>query len=88
MVWPKSLPRFLNPWWANHNNINSTHDFVEQVKHLKLAPGKCLSSYDVPALFTSVPVDLALRVVKNLLEKDNLLNNRTVLPVKDIIFYC
>ena len=32
------------------HHINSTHDFVEQVKHLTLAPGECLSSYDVSAL--------------------------------------
>ena len=48
------------------HHINSTHDFVEQVKHITLAPGKCLSSYDVCAHFTSVPVDPAL---KDLLEK-------------------
>ena len=32
-------------------HINSTHDFVEQVKHSNLAPGQCLNSYDVSALF-------------------------------------
>ena len=36
---------------------------------LSLAHGECLSSYDVSALFTSVPVDPALRVIKDLLEK-------------------
>ena len=55
------------------HHINSTKDFVEQVKHITLAPGECLSSYDVSALFTSVPVDPALRVIKDLLEKDIIL---------------
>ena len=50
-------------------HINSTHEFVEQVKHITLAPGEYLSSYDVSALFTSVPVDPALKVIKELLEK-------------------
>ena len=36
-------------------------------------------------LFTSVPVDPVLRVIKDLLEKDPTLKDRTVLPVKDII---
>ena len=36
-------------------------------------------------LFTSVPVEPALGAIKELLEKDPILNNRTVLPVKDII---
>ena len=66
------------------HHINSTHDFVEQVKHINLAPGECLSSYDVSALFTSVPVDPALKVIKDLLEKDPTFKERTALPVEDI----
>ena len=65
--------------------ISSTHDFVGQVKQLTLAAGECLSSYDVSALFTSVPVDPALGVIKDLLEKDPTLKDRTVLTVNDII---
>ena len=46
--------------------------------------GECLSSYDVSALFTSVPIDPALNIIKDLLEKDNTLKERTVLAVNDI----
>ena len=67
------------------HHINSTQDFVEQVKHITLAPGECLSSYDVSALFTSVPVDPALNIIKDLLEKDHPLKERTVMGVSDII---
>ena len=66
------------------HHINSTHDFVEQVKHINLAHGECLSSYDVSALFTSVPVNPSLKIIKDLLEKDSTLKERTVLPVEDI----
>ena len=65
--------------------INSTQDFVEQAKHITLAPVECLSSYDVSALFTSVPVVQALNIIKDLLEKDHTLNERTVIEVSDII---
>ena len=41
------------------HHINSIQDFLEQVTHITLALGECLSSYDVSALFTSVPVDPA-----------------------------
>ena len=58
---------------------------MEQVKQFSLAPGECLRSYDVSTLFTSVPVDPSLRVIKDLLEKDSTLKDTTVLPVKDII---
>ena len=44
-----------------------------------------ISFYDVSALFTSVPVDPSLRVIKDLLEKDPTLKDRTGLPVEDII---
>ena len=36
------------------------------------------------ALFTSVQVDPALNVIKDLLEKDPTLKERTILPVEDI----
>ena len=48
-------------------------------------PEECLSSYDITALFTSVPVDPALGIIKDLLEKDITLKERTVLLVKEII---
>ena len=67
------------------HHINSTQDFVEQVKHITLAPGECLSSYDVSALFTSVPIDPALKVIKDLLVKDHILKDRTVISIDDII---
>ena len=59
-------------------------DFVEQVKHITLAPGECLNSYDVSALFTTAPLDPALRVIKDLLEKNLPLKDRTILPVENI----
>ena len=81
----KELTKILKPLVGKFpHHINSTHDFVEQVKHITLAPGECLSFYDVSVLFTSVPVDPALQVIKDLLEKTPNLKERTVLPVEDI----
>ena len=82
----KELTKILKPLVGKSpHHMNSTHDFVEQVKQLTLVPGECLSSYDVSALFTSVPVDPALGFIKDLLEKDLTLKNRTVLTVYDIV---
>ena len=82
----KELAKILKPFIGKSpHHINSTHDFVEQVKHITLGPGECLSSYDVFALFTSAPVDPALNAIKDLLEKDYTLKERTVLAVSDII---
>ena len=59
------------------HHISSTQDFVEQVKHITLVPGECLSTYDVSVLFILVPVDL--------LKNDHTLKDRTVLAVNEII---
>ena len=82
----KELAKILKPLVGKSpHHINSTQDFVEQAKHFKLEAGECLSSYDVSALFTSVPIDPALKVIKDLLVKDNTLKERTVMDVEDII---
>ena len=82
----KELAKILKPMVGKSpHHINSTQDYVEQVKHITLATGECLSSYDVSALFTSVPVDPALNIIKDLLEKNHTLMDRTVMAVSDII---
>ena len=82
----KELAKILKPLVGKFpHHINSTQDFVEQAKHITLAPVECLSSYDVSALFTSVPVDPALNIIKHLLKKDHTLKERTVIEVSDII---
>ena len=48
-------------------------------------PGECLTSYDVSTLFTSVPIDPALKIIKDLLVKDPTLKDRTVIVIDDII---
>ena len=78
----KELAKIFKPLVGKSpHHINSTQDFVEQVKHITLATGECLSSYDVSALLTPVPVDPALNIIKDLLEKDHALKERTVLAV-------
>ena len=81
----KECTKILKPLVGKSpHHINSTHDFVEKSKHITLTPGECLSSYDVSALFTSIPVDPALKVIMDLLEKDPTLKERIVLPMEDI----
>ena len=82
----KELAKILKPLVGKSpHHITSTQDFVEQVKQIKLEPGEYLSSYDVSALFTSVPIDPALNIIKDLLDKDTTLKERTIMEVSDII---
>ena len=82
----KELAKILKPLVGKSpHHINSTQDFVEQVRHITLVQGECLSSYDVSALFTSLSIDPALKIIQDLLEKDPTLKERAVMGVNDII---
>ena len=67
------------------HHVHSTSDFVNKVKKITLKLGECLTSYDVTALFTSIPTEPALTIIKDLLEKDERLQDITILSVKNII---
>ena len=67
------------------HHIQSTRDFVSKGREVTLLLGECLSSYNVTTLFTSVPTDPTLNIIKDLLEQDDTLSNRTVSSVQNII---
>ena len=64
------------------HHVHSTKDFVVRLSKVTLQPGECLCSCDVTALFTSVLVDPTPNIIKNLLEQDTILWDRTVLSVQ------
>ena len=82
----KVLSKVLKPLVGkSSHHIQNTGNFVSRAKGLTLHPGEHLTSYDVTSLFTSAPIDPALNIIKDLLEKDEKLNERTVLLVQNII---
>ena len=82
----KVLTKVLKPHVGKSpHHIQSTSDFVNRAKRVTLPLGEYLTSYDVTALFTSVQIDPALNNIKDLLEKDERLSDRTVLSVQNII---
>ena len=82
----KVISKVLKPLVGRSpHHIQSTGDFVSRAKGLTLQMGECLSSYDVTSLFTSVPIDPALNIIKDLLENDENLNDRTVLSFQNIM---
>ena len=82
----KVLTKVLKPLVGKSiHHIQSTSDFVNRAKGVTLQLGECFTSYDVTALFISVPIDSALNIIKDLLEKDQKLRDRKVLSVQNII---
>ena len=77
----KKLAKIPKPFISKSPH-HITQDAVEQARQIILEPGECLSSYDVSALFNSVPIDPALNIIKDLLEKNTTLKERTVMEVR------
>ena len=57
----KELSRILRPLVGSSlHHIKDTEDFVQQLKGITLKANEDIVSYDVFALFTSVPTDAAI----------------------------
>ena len=59
------------------NNMN----FIESINGIQLQPEECMVAYDVEALFTSVPVESAISIIKKHLEEDKELHKRAAMTV-------
>ena len=82
----KELARILKPLVGRPPyHVHNNQDLLEDLKSLKLEKDECLMSFDVKALFTSVPIQPAIQVIKKLLEEDQDLKQRTSMSVDNII---
>ena len=78
----KELAKILKPLAGRTiYSVHNTQDF-EQMKTIKLMQDECITSYDVKALFTSVPIEPSIKIIKQHLEKDK---ERTFMSVHHII---
>ena len=67
------------------HHVKNTQDFIDQIKGIHLGKDQCMMSYDVKALFTSVPITKAITIIKQLLEEDQELQQRTSLSMENIL---
>ena len=65
------LARILKPLveYSIHH-AHDTQEFMGQIKNIKLNRREYITSYDVTALFTSVPGGPTIQIINNKLEKD------------------
>ena len=64
---------------TSEHHIKNSQDFVNKMKDIGIEEGETIISYDVSALFTCVPPDEAVNVVREFLVNDTTLNERTKL---------
>ena len=82
----KELSRILKPLVGKSpHHICNNHDFLEDLKTIKLGPEEAMVSYDVKALFTSVPIKPALEIIEKLLKEDQDLQKRTSMSISNIM---
>ena len=67
------------------HHLKNMQQFVEQIKKVKLKPGEVMASYNVKALFTSVPMDLSITIFQCKLQQDPLLSQRTCMSISQIV---
>ena len=66
------------------HHLKNTQHFIQQIQGKKLETGQVITSYDVKALFTSVPVQPAIQIVKQRLQQDTTLPQRTSMSIPQI----
>ena len=82
----KELARIIKPLvGTSEHHVNNTKEFTDEIRKTKLEEGECITSYDVTALLTSVPVSSTLEIIKNKLEQDMDLQNRSIMTADNII---
>ena len=82
----KEFARILKPLVGlSEHHTHNTIDFVQQIKEVKLKEDESLVSYDVTALFTSVPIPPLLKIIEEKLKEDKELPRRTNMNTRHII---
>ena len=67
----KELARILKPLVGKSiYYVNNSKEFADEIRNTKLEEGEYITSFDVTALFTSIPVASALEVIKVQLKQD------------------
>ncbi|XP_068756315.1 uncharacterized protein [Montipora capricornis] len=82
----KHVAKILKPLTGNSDyTVKNSTEFCEGITDIKLQDDDVLVSFDVVSLFTSIPVDVAISVAHNRLISDENLQDRTAIPIPDII---
>ena len=65
-------------------HIHNSQDLVNKLSNIQLTKEESLVSYDVTALFTSVPVDASVTIIHDILHQDPTLSDRSSLNAAQV----
>ncbi len=82
----RSLADILSPIVGKtQHHVNNSKEFSQEMSAVYIQNGEEFISHDVVSLFTNVPIDKALQVIRERLESDKSLQKRTNLTVDNIM---
>ena len=81
----KELSRILKPLVGRSaHHVRNNQDFIQSIEEITIEEEECMMSFDVKSLFTSIPIQTTLNIIKKLLEEDTSLHQRTTMAVYHI----
>ena len=61
----KELAKIIKPLIGKSpHHVHNNKDFLESIKDIKVEEDECIMSYDLSALFTSIPIDTTINIIK------------------------
>ena len=82
----KELAKILKPLMGKSpHHVQNNKDFLDSIRDVKIKPEECIMSYDVSALFTSIPIEPAINIIEQQLKEDKDLHSRTNMKIHHII---
>ena len=62
----KELSRILKPLVGRSTHlVRNNQDFIHSIEEITVEPEECMMSFDVKALFTSIPIQPTLKIIRN-----------------------
>ena len=82
----KHLAGILGPLVAHSDHhVRDSRDFINKIKDVQVSNDHCMVFFDVASLFTSIPVDDALKSVERALLRQDSWKGKTSLSLRSII---